>query len=122
MIADDILDVALGEILSTASQLDLTTTECRTFADVAAGSIGYRRAPTLIGPQAGERGRQIVIAQIDDGVATKRGEPKYWCLTGMSLLLACGELSRNPDRPVVLVPGIAFLLPSIRIRLVSGAH
>jgi hypothetical protein len=117
MIADHVLDQALATILRDASRLDICSDKPMDHANVAKLSLGHKTVPKLGGPEACEGGRMLVVAPIDDGMVTKKGEPKYWCLTGQGRLLCCEPL--NTQAKVALIPGIAFTLPPIRIRMVS---
>lgn len=117
MIADHVFDQALATILRDASRLDLCTACPTDHASVAKLSMGHKTAPKIGAPEACEGGRMLVVAPVEDGTVTKKGEPKYWCLTGQGRLLCCEPL--NTQIKVALIPGIAFTLPPIRIRMVS---
>ena len=118
MISDYILDEALACIAKDASRLDICSEMPKTYADVARMSIGHKPVPSISPPENSDGGRMVVVAQIDDGTVTRAGTPTYWCLTGQGRLLVCELL--DPKFPVRVMPGIAFTLPSIRIRLVAA--
>lgn len=126
MIAHSILDEALACIITDASRLDICSGEPRAYADVAKLSLGHKTLPKLSGPvdvaagasgAAGAGGRAAVIGAIDDGLVTNKGAPKYWCLTGQGKLLVCEPLGNTA--PIQVVAGIAFVLPSIHIRILN---
>lgn len=117
MFSDLVLDEALNCLVWDASRLDICLSRPATFAEVAKVSIGYKTVPQLTGPEPCEGGRMVVLAAISDGIATKQGEGKFWCLTGQGRLLVCEPL--DTKQGVKLVPGIAFTLPLIRIRMVA---
>jgi hypothetical protein len=113
---DDVsLDLALARIARDASRLDMTSECPASYADVARVSLGHKIGPQVSAPEACKNGRQITIAAIDDGTATAKGTPKYWCLTGQGRLLACDEL----DSADPFISGIAFVLPSICVKLLA---
>ena len=118
MIATYILDEALACIANDASRLDICSEMPKLYADVARLSIGHKSVPAVSSPENCEGGRMVVVASIEDGTVTRAGTPTYWCLTGQSRILVCDLL--DPEFPVRVLPGIAFTLPSIRIRLVAA--
>ena len=118
MISDYILDEALACIAKDASRLDICSEMPKLYADVARMSIGHKSVPSLSPPESCESGRMVVVSAIDDGTVTRAGTPAWWCLTGQGRLLVCELL--DPKFSVRVMPGIAFTLPSIRIRLVAA--
>lgn len=118
MIDSSVLDAALARVIALTSRIDITIDKPSSYADVAKVSLGYRTVPMLTGPEDCDGGRQVVVGVIEDGIVTARGTPRYWCLTGQSRLLWCGETLLDQP-PVMVVPGIAFKLPSIRLRFLG---
>jgi hypothetical protein len=101
-IADYIFDLALAELDTNGSRLDVTNAEATTYTEATANpatgfSLGNKTALSIGAPQDGAvSGRRVIVASFSDGNITATGTASHWAITdGASLLMATGSLASS---------------------------
>lgn len=116
LISDFVLDAALNVFTTSATRLDITSSEPTTYAQATStASLGNKTGITVSAPaNATPNGRMVTISAITDGTVTATGTATHYAITdpANSRLLAAGAISS----PQVVTSGNVFTTSAANIR------
>jgi hypothetical protein len=94
-IADYIFDLALAELDTNATRLDICSQEPTTFTEATSTHTLGNKTSLSIGAPADRspNGRKVTVAQITDGSVTGTATATHWAITKADTLMATGSLS-----------------------------
>lgn len=110
MIDTTMMRSVLTDIANNAARLDVVSEVPKTAGQIESVCLGYRLKPKTEIIDIGN-GMELRIGPVNDGVVMRKGQPKYWVLTGDNRVLASGKITQSKQ----LRTGVAWTMPVVKI-------